>query len=402
MTPITPEEIKLKAIRSLNKPLEEERVKNTYTFKELHDRKDEEQKFIIPELLPAGTVTVLLGEDGIGKTQLCSQLCLSIAMKHTKFLGMDLYTKLHDCLITATEDSRQKFTKAIMKIAKAMDPEYKPEEIGIKFTEGANFDSLEDFMAEVELHLKKKTTCLWVLDAFSDMFTFIDGDINSNMNARYLLSIMQRMTSKYEGLSILIVHHAAKTKMVPKHKEGKIFLEKNDSQGAGAITQKSRTVLGLSTDPASGTPDGESYTNYLHVVKANLMGKFYVNNAIELKFSLSTLMHKATGLVDVATRTREGEAKAGPQVVNKPKPKPTDYSEKEHRDLCKLIFSESEAWDRNSLVEKIKVHYGVGKTKVEESKGFLNYLLENAYICKDGNVYKLKTKPIGGWTPVDE
>src|SRR5690606_8460178 len=92
-------------------------------------------------------------------------------------------------------------------------------------------------------------------------------------------------------VAIILIHHAAKSKIVEIRKSGTIFIDKNSSQGAGAITQKPRTVLALSNHKESTSPDGKYYDNYLHVVKANLMGKEYMTNALKLQFNGHTLCH---------------------------------------------------------------------------------------------------------------
>jgi RecA-family ATPase len=365
--------------------------KSTYSFKELHDKKDEVQKFLIPELLPAGAVTVLIGEDGIGKTQIMTQLCLSIAFHFNTFLGLPLQPESNECLIVATEEGKQKFTSAIMKQAYTLNPNLKPEDVHISFTEGSDFDDFITLKEEIEFELNASKKSLMVIDAMSDLFTLIDGDINSNSHARKLLSFFQHLCNVYEGLAIVIIHHAAKTKITAKHKEGKLFVEKNDAQGAGAITQKARTVLALTNDPKTVSSDGSSYTNYFHVVKANLMGKHYQKNAIQAQFTAENLLHKAMGLVDVELHlSTDAPAATAAQVEagNARKATPQELSDDQHYDVLDKIFANTTALSRADLISGMRTWYGVGQSKIELKDGYLNYCVDKKFIEKGAMGYR--------------
>jgi RecA-family ATPase len=287
---------------------------------------------------------------------------------------MPLNVEHASALIVATEDSKEKFTSAIMRQAYRMNPNLKPKDVHVDFTEGSEFDDFLLFKSELEGLLKKKFYDLIIIDALSDLFTLIDGEINSNSHARKILSFFQAVCNQYQT-TIIIIHHAAKSKIVAKRKEGKLFVEKGDSQGAGAITQKPRTVLALSSDPKSVSEDGFTYTNYLHVVKANLMGKHYLKNAIVLKFDSRILMHFPQGTVDIELFSPEMPIEPGQSELNpKRKTTPQEMSLQEHKDLLKVIFRAGGELLKAELIEGIRVHYNVGKNLIEKAGGFLPYL----------------------------
>jgi RecA-family ATPase len=373
---------------------ENDELKCTYSFAELWEKKDEEQKFLIPELLPAQTVAVLIGEDGIGKTQITTQLCLQIALGHKSFMGMDLNAEHKRCLIVATEESRQKFTSAIVKQAINLEKVIKPNDIKISFTEGSNFDEWPSLRVEIEKLLTADKHDLIVIDALSDLFTLIDGEINSNSDARKILSSMQSIATKHE-VTILLIHHAAKTKLVQKKKEGKMFVEKTDSQGAGAITQKPRTILALTNDPGSISDDGKSYTNYLHVVKANLMSKHYMSNALQCIFDSNSLLHSYVCLTDIEMfenpENQEDQYQKGRE--NSKKADPLNVEDSEHERRVLLVFAEQEYFDRAQLVEKLRFLYNVGKNKIESKDGVLSVLLSKKYISNNAGQFTCKIKP---------
>lgn len=363
-------------------------LKATFTFKEMWESKDEVQEFLIPELIPAHTVAVLIGEDGIGKTQITTQLCLHISMNHTKFLGLELNAKNKRCLICATEESRIKFTHAMVKQALNLSGKIDPDKIHIKFTEGSLYDSWEELKAEIERNLEEDPHDLVVIDALSDLFTLIDGEINSNSDARKILSACQALATTHK-VTILIIHHAAKTKLVAKKKEGKLFVEKSDSQGAGAITQKPRTILALTSDPGTISADGRSFTNYLHVVKANLMSKTYMTNAIQCLFDTNSLLHSYTGMKDIEMHENPSDENNFERQKAKPQ-KSNELTDEDHKVKILDAFQQEKSLSRKELVSRLKDSYDCGGNKIEAKDGFLNKLISLGYISNDAGTFTLK------------
>lgn len=390
--------LRLRALEQIDQILPAPTRKRTYSYAELYAKKDEEQPFIIPEMLPAEAVCVLIGEDGIGKTQICNQLCLAIAFRHTTFLGLPLTVRHARCLVCATEDAKQKWIKAITKQSHSLEPNHRPEDVNIEFTEGSDFDDLLQMKDELEGLLSKNFYDLIILDALSDVFTLIDGEINSNSHARKILGFLQHLCNTYHT-TIIIIHHAAKSKIVVKQKEGKLFVEKGDSQGAGAITQKPRTVWALSNDPRTTAPDGSYYTNYLHVVKANLMGKEYMQNAIQLRFDSRTLLHRAEGRVDIHMMQKETEATAqeagvafGGNNGNRRKPGPGEFSHEQHLAILRTAFRTDEHLTKKELKLRLCAAYDVGLVKIEsslEKSGFLAYLEHHGILEQSPYGYKI-------------
>jgi archaellum biogenesis ATPase FlaH len=368
--------------------------KNTYTFAELWKEKDFEQKFLIPELIPKSTLCVLIGEDGIGKTQVTTQLCLSISLGFASFMDLPLNVEHKRCLIVATEDSRQKFTKAIVKQTYALakvDANFDPTNVKISFTEGSNFDTFDALLVEIVSLLKLEKYEVIIMDALSDLFTMIDGEINSNSHARKILSKLQAICNTYQ-VTIILIHHAAKSKVAPKQAEGKIFLDKFDSQGAGAITQKPRTILSLSNDPQSVSADGKSYTNYLHCVKANLMSKHFVSSAIKMQFDGETLLHRYEDLIKIEDWNRQNLNQETKEVTmdngRKRKAKPAELPADIHQDFMDAVFtSDTLTFDRKGIVYEMVKFYNIGETKISGKDGFLNFLVDNKYLENVGGTY---------------
>ncbi len=193
---------------------------------------------------------------------------------------------------------------------------------------------------------------------------------------------------------LFFIHHIAKTRIAEMKKVGRMFLVKGDSQGAGAITQKPRTILALSNDPASNSPDGLDFTNYLHIVKLNQMGRYYQQNAIELRFSGTNLTQQQRGIINIEAQQKQKEegivaahTDANKQFVAK-KRMPHETPEAEFKATIMQIFGISNDIGRDDLISKLCAAFLVGRQKVEQRMpyvGFLPYALDKGWIIKTFN-----------------
>lgn len=367
------------------------RKRHTYSFADLHKLKDIEQEFLIDDLLPKSSVTVFMGVDGIGKSAILSQLCLQVCLDVPNFCGCKLKVKNRNCVFVGTEDAKVKFARSVGKQAKAIKPDYKPEEVGLHFTEASMFDNWDELTEEIELLLADFTPEVIVVDTLSDMFGLKDSEINSNDAARKILSYFQ-MIADSTGAAVIIVHHVSKTKIAGKKFAGTLFLEKDDAQGAGAITQKARTVLALTNDKASNV-NGKTYTNYLHSVKGNMFGKKYEINAIKLEFQTETLLHKFDSVVDIFEVESERKKEAGEDndaprergtSGQKKVAQPSDIEDADHWQKLTDMYKGFTVLGRQDLLKRICTAYAIGMNKAQQTGGYMDYLTSKGWLQKSG------------------
>lgn len=365
--------------------------KSTFSFAELWETKDEEVKFLIDDLLPKQAVAVLVGEDGIGKTQILTQLCLHVCLGLPTFLNLPLNIESKRCLIVATEDSKEKFIRSAAKQAQALLPQVNPKDVLLDFTEGGNFDDMDSLKVEIEKLISVHKYELVILDAFSDLFTLIDGEINSNTHARFIIKVLQNLCKKY-GTTIIAIHHVSKTKVINKIKDGKLFIEKGDTQGAGAITQKPRTVLALTHEPKSITENGRCYNNLLHLVKTNLTSKYYLGNAIKVAFDSATLLHQYQEVVNIQLYESnnnglgpESNATATPNAAQEPQ-----ITYDNHLSNMMQTFGLETYLGYNDLTIRMKAIYGPPMNNITKgSTGHLATVQRMGIVVKFGNKYSL-------------
>lgn len=377
--------------KTVAKP-ESEEPQYIYSLQEIWKNRHIKARFLIPDLIPGNAVSLIIGEDGIGKTQLFTQLCLSVCYGQEQFLSLQLNPIHKTALIIATEDSKEKFASAVSKQLLYFEPFLQDDSpmVDLDFMEAADLEDWKHFKKVVKKRLAAKKYDVIVVDAFSDVFTYLDGNINDNGDARTLLATFQTWAKLYEA-SVLVIHHAAKTKIVPIHAAGKLLIEKNSSQGAGSITQKPRTILALSHDKATEQDDGTS-TNFLHVVKANLMSKRHIHEILELTFNEKNLIHEFVRLVN----NEEIDNPNGPVATQPVKevtisgqtrnvhPKHMDMAK--HYILCAAIFDiQSTYGTKADIIPHISTNYNISERVAERE--YWSYLTDIGLIKKSGLGY---------------
>lgn len=374
--------------KQIAKPAEAE-PQYIYSLAEMWKGRHIKPRFLIPDLIPGNAVSLVIGEDGIGKTQLFTQLCLSVCYGHDKFLSLQLNPIYKTALIIATEDSKEKFISAAQKQLLYFDPHLVDDSpmVDLDFMEAADLENWKHFRKVVEKRLKSKKYDIIVIDAFSDVFTYLNGEINDNGHARTLLGAFQTW-AKTNEVAVIVIHHAAKTKIVEIHKSGKLLIEKNSSQGAGAITQKPRTILALSHNKDSEDPDTKTSINYFHVVKANVMSKKYMKEILECTFSEAHLIHEFNriakpeeiDLVDgpEAPITKEVTEAGQTRTVH---PRNIDLST--HYILVGSMFDQQAYFAlRKDMAPFISANYKISNRAAE--KDYIPYLIEKDIIRKNG------------------
>lgn len=377
---------------SMAPPLDDE-DKVVWSFDELQPYKDSKQDWIIDDLLPRGVVVTFFGEDGIGKTQLTTQLALAIGSKAKSVISHELKCNFNRSLIVATEDGKENFSKALFTQARAMGL---TEGVGLDFMEAGEFDELNIFVARLKKQLHKQKYDIIIVDALSDVFTIMEdgGEVNSNRDARAIIKVFQNIVKETDSkTTVILIHHVPKTKVEAKKKEKKLFLEKNDGQGASAITQKPRHVLGLSFDPS--TENDAGHINYLHVVKSNVGGKRYKKHAIKLQFDATTLQHEYVDLIDIRLfenpdgMSSPEEHKASASVKNHM----SSMNRYDHAANIALVFSQMDKLRRKDLIPRMKDVYKVGNSAIERDGGILHQALESGALEKIGEFYYRPAPP---------
>lgn len=299
--------------------------KFSHTLTELLQMPDSEDPFMLENLIPEDSITILSGDSDTGKTSWYQQLCLAIIQWNTEFLGLKLQVKHKRALIINTEDS----SKSIRgKLKKQLSGIQLPTEVSDRLTV---MTLTKDVTPEILTFLSKNSVDLVVIDAFSDVY---EGDIRSDNSARKFMNQFIDMIRMYQ-CTILFVHHVGK-------RTDSLVANKDNMLGSAAIHGKARSVLMLTKLKSN------PYKKKLNIVKGNYVNEEVKTKDIFLEFDPITLLHKV-----LEDKSLNEEAATQLQQTEK-----TDAKRRGKTDLKMLEAQklDKEGMSQVEIAEKIGVH----------------------------------------------
>lgn len=221
------------------------KIENLYTFQELINMPENEDDWLVEDLIPRGVNVGLVGKSESCKSTLLRQLALSINLRHQEFLGYKLDVKSGNVLYINTEESwRSVKRKVNFQHSSLLGSDYNvnslPGETYVYFENHGILEFIKDKLEEIEVDLI-------IIDGFADIFS---GDINSSSVVRNFLSDYSNLANSYD-LSIIFMHHPGK---------GCQSITMDSSLGSKSFVQKLRSVLAI---------ERKSENYIIYVVKHN-------------------------------------------------------------------------------------------------------------------------------------
>ena len=201
------------------------------TAKQLADLKIGEDLFLVENLIPKNSLTVLVGAPGVGKSLFAKQLCILLANGASGFLGFALKTEHKRALYLSTEDGH-----VVMRLTSIKQHK------GLGYPNSPSLDLLfpgeltvKELLILIDIHLEHYPVDLVVIDGFGDLFS--GSDMNSNAEVRASLQPLYRLAQDRK-CSILLLHHLTKAAYSQAASQEHV-------QGAASLVQKSRSVICL-------------------------------------------------------------------------------------------------------------------------------------------------------------
>ena len=253
------QEIKLAEIPVLISPINLDKI--YFTLRELLSIGVMKFPFIVENLIPFESITILAGSSDVGKSTLYTQLAIAIICGDEKTLGLKIITKYKRVLIISTEDGVIAISIRILKQLK--DRKVEDEALDRLMVLTTN----ENIPEQVEQILKEIPVDLVIIDAFGEI---LPGDINITTSVRKYLNNFSTIIQNYK-CGVLIVHHTGKGKE-------KLMASKNNLLGSTGIVDKARQVLELRKS--------ETNPNHrqLKITKGNYLSEEVKKNPFNLKF----------------------------------------------------------------------------------------------------------------------
>lgn len=222
-----------------------QKIENLYTVQELINMPENEDNWLVEDLIPRGSNIGLLGHSETCKSTLLRQLALSVNLRHGQFLGYKLDVKSGNVLYINTEESwRSVKRKLELQLKSQLDSDFDVEALTgntyFYFENHGILEFIKDKLEEIEVDLI-------IIDGLADIFT---GDLNSANSVRNFLSNYSNLANSYD-LSIIFMHHYCK---------GSNSVDPSNSLGSIGIINSLRSVLSMQR---------KSENFYLHISKHN-------------------------------------------------------------------------------------------------------------------------------------
>ena len=195
---------------------EEDEPSISYTdFQSLSHELPPERQWIVPEWLPRGTVTLLAGAGGVGKSLLAQQLAISVA-NGDGWIGLD--TVQGNTLGFFCEDDRNEMLRRAHDIftANFYDPTKASRNLFLDARAGkhntlSTFDfnknlELTAFMREIHQQCTKIQPALVIFDNVAQMFS---GSEIDRMQVTVFCNMLSQLAIKY-NCAVLLLSHPAK------------------------------------------------------------------------------------------------------------------------------------------------------------------------------------------------
>jgi RecA-family ATPase len=175
--------------------------------------------WVVPDLVPDRTVTILGGDGGTGKSLIALQLAAAVAT-NSPWLGIDLAggeASNRSALFISAEDDADELHRRIADVATAVDPQNglsalanlhlrslaghdailaTPEGLSNVLVHSALFENIRAFVSQTKPRVV-------VLDTLADLF---GGDENNRSQARQFIGLLRGVAIDFECAVVLLAH----------------------------------------------------------------------------------------------------------------------------------------------------------------------------------------------------
>lgn len=335
-------------------PQEEPKEKTSYTLRELLEMNVDELPCLFDSIFLKSGIAVMVGGSDSGKSTFLRQMCMCVATGRD-FLGWRYKGEHNRAIYFSSEDDAILTAKVVKRYNETM-----------LLDEGATDRLLFDFDIDpntiterIEERLSAMPSDLVVIDAFGDAFW--GKSLNDNLEVRQFYATFKAIAKKHNCL-IIFNHHTGKRTSANAP-------DKDNSLGSQAIEAAPRLAMELRMDPT------DIDVKHLCIVKANYLGSEYKKSSYALRMDQNYVLTPTGERVEFANLAKP----IGSQATKR-KTKPTDFSEDEHQELLREIFSKGDV-NQKTLLGGIASEFEITTRTVSDN--FLPYYSKRGWIAEN-------------------
>jgi len=168
------------------------------------------RKWMVDDLVPSGTVTLLGGDGGTGKSLLALQLAYAVALD-TQWMGRDVAAG--GAMFISAEDDEAELHRRLADLVRATDGalvdldsltlrSLAGEDALLATLEAGKLEA-SDLYAEIDGLMTVKRPALLVLDTLADLFP---GNENDRAQTRQFVGLLRRLAIRHECAVLLLAH----------------------------------------------------------------------------------------------------------------------------------------------------------------------------------------------------
>lgn len=189
-----------------------ERLSQFYSAAGLAGQRPPLRAWLVPDLVPFGTVTLLMGDGGVGKSLLALQLSCAVAAQR-RWLGIEVAAG--SVLFISAEDDEDELHRRLDDVTRGLACEFSDldrltlrslageDALLAVLDRGSGVLSASALFAEVDRRVSEDAPALLVLDTLADLFP---GDENNRAQARQFIGLLRGLAIRHQCAVLLLGH----------------------------------------------------------------------------------------------------------------------------------------------------------------------------------------------------
>ena len=189
-----------------------ERKSRFFSAASLHDKPVPERHWLVRGLIPSGTVTLLSGDGGTGKSLIALQLAAAVALGK-QWLGRGVSSG--QALFLSAEDDEDELHRRLWDVAQSEGVEFIDlDRLTVRSLAGENalltavdprsgVQAASELLRELDAFMTDLAPAVLILDTLADLFP---GNENDRAQARQFIGLLRGLAMRHDCAVVLLAH----------------------------------------------------------------------------------------------------------------------------------------------------------------------------------------------------